>query len=158
VLSTPSHNNANRSVLKDTAQSPDTTIALLRAARPVLDVGYEDVLQHVTIFKLEVYISYPCINLDFAKQKIDALFRISSASSSGEAGDLEIDLIDVEIMKVVLAIAMLTQDNETPLSSDIEAHLIWNTDRNMKQESAQLEDIIMASLLVSFLSRALKPK
>ena len=150
VLATPGHNNECRSVAKGTAQSPDTTVALLRAARPVLDVGYEAVLQYVTIFKLEIYTSYPCISLDFAKRKIEAIFKISSASSNGEAEDLDIDLIDVEIMKVVLAIAMLTGDHETSFSSDIKSHLIWNADRNMKQETAQLEDIIMASLLVSF--------
>lgn len=147
---TPGRNNESRSVSRDTAQSPDTTMALLRAARSVLDVGYDAVSHYMTIFKLEIYAVYPCISLDFAQQKIDTIFKISSATTNSEAEDLEIDLIDVEIMKVVLAIAMLTEDKETSLSSDIESHLIWNIGRNMKQETAQLEDIIIASLLVSF--------
>ncbi|KFY86577.1 hypothetical protein V500_07540 [Pseudogymnoascus sp. VKM F-4518 (FW-2643)] len=150
VLSTPGQNNASRQVSKDTAQSPDINAALLRAARPVLDVGYEAVLHLVTIFNLEIYTTYPCIDLDFANEKIDAIFRISSDSSNEEAEDLEIDLIDVEIMKVVLAIAMLTEDNGSSLSSDIESNLIWSTDINMKEETAQLEDIIMASLLTIY--------
>ncbi|KAH6694792.1 hypothetical protein BKA61DRAFT_584130 [Leptodontidium sp. MPI-SDFR-AT-0119] len=148
VLMTPGRDNERRSVSRDTAQSPDTTMALLRAARPVLDVGYDAVSHYMTIFKLEIYPVYPCIILDFAQQKIDTIFKISSsAATNNEAEGLEIDLIDVEIMKVVLAIAMLTEDKETPLSSDIESHLIWNIGRNMKQETAQLEDIIIASLL-----------
>jgi hypothetical protein len=154
---TPGRNNESRSVSKDTAQPPDTTMALLRAARSVLDVGYDAVSHYMTIFKLEIYTVYPCISLDFAQQKIDTIFKISSATTNTEAEDLEIDLIDVEIMKVVLAIAMLTEDNETSLSSDIESHLIWNVDQNMKQETAQIEDIIIASLLVSVFLKTLKP-
>ena len=124
MLSTPGQNNASRQVSKDTAQSPDITTALLRAARPVLDVGYEAVLHLVTIFNLEIYTTYPCIDLDFANEKVDAIFRISSDSSNEEAEDPEIYLIDVEIMKVVLTIAMLIEDNGASLSSDIESNLI----------------------------------
>lgn len=104
----------------------------------------------VTIFNLEIYTTYLCIDLDFANEKVDAIFRISSDSSNEEAEDPEIDLIDVEIMKVVLTIAMLIEDNGASLSSDIESNLIWSTDRNMKEETAQVEDIIISSLLVSF--------
>ncbi|KAK0122020.1 hypothetical protein ONS95_010285 [Cadophora gregata] len=150
VLTTPGLNYESPSVSRDPAQSLDTTMALLRAARPVLDVGYDAVSHYMTIFKLEIYPAYPCVILDFAQRKIDTIFKISSATTNSEAENLEIDLIDVEITKVVLAIAMLTEYKDTPLSSDIESHLIWNIDRNMKQETAQLEDIIIASLLAIY--------
>ncbi|KAJ9497397.1 hypothetical protein H2202_007201 [Exophiala xenobiotica] len=141
--------HANQSPLTETVQSADTSTVILQAALPVFRLGYDRVLQYITMFRNEVYPMYPCIGLEFARNKIDALFAEPSPSSTGERQELDVDLIDIEITKVVLAISMLIEsDGHNPLSSDLEAHLIWNVD--MKQEAVQIEDIIMATLMTIY--------
>lgn len=151
VLSIPvDHITPDGSESKDAAQSQHTATAMLRATRPILDIGYEGVLHYLTTFKLEIYTIYPCINLGFAKQRIDLMFRLPSVSSKGKVEEVELDLIDVEITKAVLAIAMLIEGKESPLSSDMKSRLVWSTDQSMNQETAQVEDVIMASLLAIY--------
>lgn len=66
------------------------------------------------------------------------------------AQDLGVDLIDIEATKAVMAIGMLIKGNaDSPLSSSLETHLIWNADNIIRRDQAQIEDVIMGALLVS---------
>lgn len=122
----------------------------LEAARPLLELGHDRVMQYFTTFEHEVYPAYPCINLEYAREKTGALFTKPSPTSDETVQDRDVELIDVELSKAVMAIAMLVSDEcARPLSSDLESHLIWNIDNNIKQETAQPEDVIMSTLLVS---------
>ena len=129
--------------------APSANVSTVPAARVVLDLGYDVVLQLVATFSHEVYHMYPCINLEFARHKMDALFNQSSPSSTGETKQLDMDLVDIEIAKVVLAVSMLIQsEGQHQLCSNLEDYLIWNVDVNMKQDTVQIEDIIMSTLMV----------
>lgn len=138
-------------VLADTPPAADDLTVLMQAARPVLDLGYTKVLQYLTTFQNEVYPMYPCIDLNMARNKIDALFALPSFSGTGapQDVDLDLDLIDVELTKVTLAISKLVEsDGENSSSSDLDAQLTWNMDVNFQQETVQIEDIMMATLMV----------
>lgn len=43
---------------------------------------------------------------------------------------------------------LIKGDIDSPLSSALEAHLIWNADNILKRDHAQIEDVIMGALLV----------
>lgn len=135
-----------------TDPSTDMTAVIAQEAQEILDIGYNEVLRLLAVFNREIYHMYPCINIEFARREIDFLFSHSlPPPSRGKHTKFDMDLIDIEITKVVLAIAMLTQNQtQSQLCSDLETHLIWNTDLVMKQEAVQLEDVIMATLMTIY--------
>lgn len=124
--------------------------AALEVARPVLELGHENALAHLAAFRDHLFPLYPCIDLSLAKNNIDSLFRTSMLSFADSVQDLGVDLIDIEATKAVLAIGMLMKgDADSPLSSSLESHLIWNADNIIRRDQAQIEDVIMGALLVS---------
>lgn len=136
----------------------DNPSAALEVARPVLELGHENALAHLAAFRDHMFPVYPCIDLALAKDNIDSLFRTSLLSFADGAQDLGVDLIDIEATKAVLAIGMLIKgDSDSPLSSSLEAHLIWNADNILRRDQAQIEDVIMGALLVSASSPTLSP-
>lgn len=154
--SQPDFNNASYpSLAGDKANSPDFLITLLQAARPILQLGYEKVNQLHTVFMQEIYPFHPCIRLALAQNIVDTVFSLLARGPYSATYDL--DIIDVEIMKAVVAIALLVEgDTQSALASDLQSHLLWSVDSCYDQEHPQIEDIIMATLLVgraSFSSR-----
>ncbi|KUL87648.1 hypothetical protein ZTR_05818 [Talaromyces verruculosus] len=130
----------------DQIDSPDALIALLEAARPILQLGYEKITHLHTVFKQEIYPLHPCIRLQLSQDIIDTLFSLLARGPYSATYDL--DVIDVEIMKAVVAIALMAEgDTQVPLASDLESHLSWSVDSCYDQEHPQVEDIIMATLL-----------
>lgn len=139
-------------VARDALKSPDTLINLMQAARPVLELGHEKVTQVFTIFKDEVYPLYPCISLELGYEAVNGVFSFLKDASYGVT--LNVDIIDVEIMKAVVAIVLLVRgDTENSLASDLEAQLVWGVDSCFDQVKPQVEDIVIATLLVSYLAR-----
>lgn len=143
------HNRSHPSLAGDKVNSStDALITLLQAARPVLQLGYEKINQLHTVFMQEVYPLYPCIRVHLTRDIIDTVFFLLARGPYSATYDL--DVIDIEIMKAIVAIALLAQgDNQTPLASDLEGHLLWSVDSCHDQEHPQIEDIVMATLLVS---------
>lgn len=128
----------------------DSPSAALEVARPVLELGHENALAHLAAFRDHLFPLYPCIDLALAKNNIDSLFRTSLLSFADGVQDLGVDLIDIEATKAVMAIGMLIKGNaDSPLSSSLETHLIWNSDNIIRRDQAQIEDVIMGALLVS---------
>ncbi|KAK7725536.1 hypothetical protein SLS63_008140 [Diaporthe eres] len=125
--------------------------ALPEVARPVLELGHENALAHLAAFRDHLFPLYPCIDLALAKDNIDSLFRTSLLSFAGGVQDLGVDLIDIEATKAVMAIGMLIKGNaDSPLSSSLESHLIWNADNIIRRDHAQIEDVIMGALLTIY--------
>ncbi|KAI0906924.1 hypothetical protein F4823DRAFT_51329 [Ustulina deusta] len=142
---------ASQATLDDATQYPDVSAISLRAARPLLNMGYGEVLQNLTTFEHEVLPVYPCIVMGIARDRFEAIFSGSSASPAAEPPEMNVDLIDIELGKVTLAIAMLIRtDDDNPLIPEVERHLIWNVDDAMRQGVVQVEDIVMAILLTIF--------
>ncbi|KAK2609985.1 hypothetical protein N8I77_003449 [Diaporthe amygdali] len=151
VPATNSHAEPDQSDVADTAFPDENPSAALEVARPVLEIGHENALSHLASFRDQLFPVYPCIDLALAKKNIDSLFRTSLLSFADGAQDLGVDLIDIEATKAVLAIGMLIKgDTDSPLSSNLEAHLIWNADNIMKRDHAQIEDVIMGALLTIY--------
>lgn len=148
----PDFNNLNYPLLAgDQNISPDALITLLQAARPVLQLGYQKINQLHTLFKQEIYPLHPCIRLQLSQDIIDTVFSLLARGPFNATYDLEV--IDLEIMKAVVAVALLVEgDTQLPLAFDLESHLLWSVDSCYDQEHPQIEDIIMATLLVRFLS------
>jgi Zn-finger protein len=147
LLSPPHSETGPHPVTRDQLKFPDTLINLLQAARPLLEIGHEKVVQLFAIFKDEVYPFYPCVSLDLGNEVINDVFSLVKDTSHGVI--LNVDVIDVEITKVVGAIALLLRDDtQSPLSSDLEGQLVWSVDSCFDQERPQVEDIVMATLLV----------
>lgn len=148
LQSPPDSKDGNVSVTGDEDKSSDALITLLQAARPILELGHQRITQLVTIFKDEVYPIYPCISLNLGYDTVNALFSLLTyASQEATHG---VDRIDVEITKSVVAIALLVGgDTQSPLAFDLEGHLVWSVDSCFDQEHTQVEDILMATLLVS---------
>lgn len=147
---TPPQDSASghHSVADDESNYPDALITLLQAARPILELGHEKVTQLFTIFKDEVYPIYPCINLELGYGAIDTIFSHLTYAATGATSKL--DMIDVELTKSVLAIALLVRgETQNVLAFDLEAQLAWSVDSCLDQEKPQVEDIVMAVLLVS---------
>ncbi|KAJ6142436.1 hypothetical protein N7471_001889 [Penicillium samsonianum] len=135
------------SVARDELNSPNTLINLLQAARPILELGHEKVTQLFTIFKDEVHPLYPCISLELGYEAVNGVFLLLKDAS-------HVDIIDVEITKAVVAIALLLRgDTQNSLASDLEAQLAWSVDSCFDQVKPQVEDIILATLLVSYFFR-----
>lgn len=150
--SPPDFKPGYRSVSEDGLKFPDALINLLQAARPILELGYERVIQSFRVFRDEIYPLSPCISLKIGQQVIGAVFSLQAHGSSAALSNL--DVIDVEILKSVVAIALLVKgDIQTPLASDLEGQLMWNVDSCFDQEQIQIEDIILATLLVSCSTR-----
>lgn len=133
------------------ASVPAPVDDLLRAAEPIIHLGQTEALRYLAVFKDHVYSAYPCINLDVATERLTALYSARAPLGGGnKPQDLGLDIIDVELMKATLAIAMMLDgEHDTPLCRELDAHLLWNTDFTMNEEHAQVEDVIMATLLVS---------
>ncbi|CEL11546.1 hypothetical protein ASPCAL14647 [Aspergillus calidoustus] len=126
--------------------SPDFLISLLQAAHPVLELGHAKVTQLVTIFKNEVYPIFPCVSIQLGHNLVDMLFSLLNRTQYEATWNLEV--IDVELAKAVVAIAMLVKhDTQSPLAADLEDHLLWSVDSCYDQDQPQFEDIIMATLL-----------
>ncbi|KAJ5422538.1 hypothetical protein N7491_010983 [Penicillium cf. griseofulvum] len=135
------------SVAADAFRSADTLINLLQTARPILELGHEKVTQIFTIFKEEVYPLYPCISLELGYEAVDAVFSLGKDCSYESTSN--VDIIDVEITKAVAAIALLLKgDTENILASDLESQLVWGVDSCLDQVKPQVEDIVMAALLL----------
>lgn len=140
--------NGHHSVADDESKYPDALITLLQAARPILELGHEKATHLFTIFKDEVYPIYPCISLDVSYGVVDAIF--SHLTNTAPGATLQLDMIDVELTKSVLAIALLIRgDTQNVLAFDLEGQLAWSVDSCFDQENPQVEDIVMATLLVS---------
>ncbi|KAH8705790.1 hypothetical protein BGW36DRAFT_368177 [Talaromyces proteolyticus] len=138
------------SVAREEVKSPDVLITLLQAVRPILELGHEKATELFMIFKHEIYPLYPCVSLEMAPEVINAVFSLMNNTSHEVTYNL--DIIDVEILKSVLAIALLVKgDTKSPLASDLEGQLVWNVDACFDQEQPQIEDIIMATLLSIYL-------
>ncbi|KAJ6000124.1 hypothetical protein N7481_000533, partial [Penicillium waksmanii] len=146
-LLSPLHSEAGHPVARNEVKFPDTLINLLQAARPLLELGHQKVTQLFTIFKNEVYPFYPCVSLDLGNEAINDVFSMLNNTSHGAI--LNVDIIDVEITKAVVAIALLLRDDtQSPLASDLEGQLVWSVDYCFDQEKPQVEDIVVAILLV----------
>ncbi|KAF7528224.1 hypothetical protein G7054_g10222 [Neopestalotiopsis clavispora] len=141
----------------NTAPAPADEI--LRAAKPILHLGQAEALRYLSIFKEHVYSAYPCINLSVATERLTALYSARTPPGGGNKfQDLGLDLIDVELMKATFAIAMILDgEHDNPLCRDLKANLLWNTDFTMNEEQAQVEDVIMATLLTIYLILKDKP-
>ncbi|KAJ6105106.1 hypothetical protein N7523_010180 [Penicillium sp. IBT 18751x] len=152
LQSPPDSKDGHLPVTEEEVKFPDALITLLQAARPVLELGHERTTQLFTIFKDEVYPLYPCISLKLGYDAVNAIFSLLTYSSPGAIQN--VDMIDVEITKSVVAIALLVRgDIQSSLASDLESHLLWSVDSCYDQEQTQVEDIIMATLLVSRAAR-----
>ncbi|KAJ6158301.1 hypothetical protein N7485_011127 [Penicillium canescens] len=155
---TPPQDSASghHSVADDELKYPDTLITLLQAARPILELGHEKVTQLFTIFKDEVYPIYPCISLELGYGAIDVIFSHLTHAATGATSKL--DMIDVELTKSVLAIALLVRgETQNVLAVDLEAQLAWSVDSCLDQEKPQVEDVVMATLLSVYLDLKQRP-
>jgi hypothetical protein len=147
LLSPPNSQDSPHPAAQDQLKLPDALINLLQAERPLLELGHEKVTQLFTIFKDEIYPFYPCINLDLGLEAINNVFSTLQNNCHGVI--LNMDIIDVEVTKAVVAIALLLRDDtQGPLASDLEGQLVWTVDSCFDQEKPQVEDIVMAILLV----------
>ena len=143
------------SVASDGLKSADTLINLLQTARPILELGHEKVSQILTLFKDEVYPLYPCISLELGYKAVNSVFSLWKDGSYEST--LNVDIIDVEIIKAIVAITLLLkEDTKNILASDLESQLVWSVDSCFDQVKPQIEDIVMASLLVSYLAHSQK--
>ncbi len=148
LLSPPHSQAGTYPFTQDELSFPDTLINVLQATRPLLELGHEKVNHLFAIFRDEVYPIYPCISLDLGRGNVNAVFSLFRNTSYRLTPNM--DIIDVEITKAVVAIALLLRDDtQSPLASDLEGQLVWNVDSCFDQEKLQVEDIIMAMLLVS---------
>ncbi|KAF2963902.1 hypothetical protein GQX73_g9662 [Xylaria multiplex] len=142
---------ANQPAFKDTMQYPDVSAISFQAAKPLFDMSYEQVLQNLTTFEDEVMPMHPCFNMGIARERFEVIFAASSPSTTAELLGMDVDLIDIEFGKVVVAIALLIRrDDDNPLIQDVENHLIWNIDGMMKQDNVQIDDVLMAVLMTIF--------
>jgi hypothetical protein len=118
LLSPPHSQDSPHPVAQDQLKLPDALINLLQAERPLLELGHEKVTQLFTIFKDEIYPFYPCINLDLGLEAINNVF--STLQNNCHEVILNMDIIDVEVTKAVVAIALLLRDDtQGPLASDL---------------------------------------
>lgn len=149
-LLSPPHSEAGPPpTIRDDLKFPDALISTLQAARSLLELGHAKVAQLFTIFRDEVYPFYPCINLELGNEAVNAVFSLFKDTSHGVT--VNVDMIDVEITKAVVAIALLLRDDtQSPLASDLEDQLIWSVDSCFDQEKPQIEDVVMSILLVSY--------
>lgn len=131
----------------DELASADVLISLLQAAHPVLELGHTKVTQLITIFKDEVYPIFPCVRIQLGHHIVDILYSLLNRIQHEATWNLEV--IDVELTKTMVAIAMLVKnDTQSTLAADLEDHLLWSVDSCYDQDLPQIEDIIMATLLV----------
>ncbi|ETS80205.1 hypothetical protein PFICI_07734 [Pestalotiopsis fici W106-1] len=154
-----SRENAEKPATDVVANAPAPADDILRAAKPILHLGQAEALRYLSLFKDHVYSAYPCINLSVATERLIALYSARTPPGGGNKfQDLGLDLIDVELMKATFSIAMILDgEHDNPLCRDLKAHLLWNTDFTMNEEHAQVEDVIMATLLTIYLILKDKP-
>ncbi|KAI0468465.1 hypothetical protein F4859DRAFT_205157 [Xylaria cf. heliscus] len=146
-----SQDAATQMATKETTQYPDVSAITLQAAKPLLDMGCDEVLRNLEIFEHNIFVMYPCFHMDIARERIETIFAQCSPSTAAEPRGLDMDLIDIELVKVSTAIAMLIRaDDDNPLILDVEKHLVWNVDDIMKNENVQIEDVIMAIFMTIF--------
>ncbi|KAJ5359421.1 uncharacterized protein N7496_011834 [Penicillium cataractarum] len=146
LLSPPHSEDGPHPVNQDELKFPDALINTLQAARPLLELGHAKVTRLFTIFRDEVYPFYPCVSLDLGRNAINAVFSLFKNTS--HVVIINVDMIDVEITKAVVAIALLLRDDTgSSLTSDLEGQLIWSIESCFDQEKPQIEDIVIAILL-----------
>lgn len=148
LLSPPHSQAGTHPFTQDELSFPDALINVIQATRPLLELGYEKFNHLFAVFRDEVYPIYPCVSLDLGRGNVNAVFSLFRNTSYGVTPN--VDIIDVEITKATVAIALLLRDDiQSSLASDLESQLVWSVDSCFDQEKPQIEDIIMAILLVS---------
>lgn len=130
---------------------PTASLMLLQAALPILELGYKTAQHYLSVFTTEVYPMYPCVKLESLSEKLRLLFQASSTQPLPQfrQNGLHLDPIDVEILKVVLAMGV-SCDHDDPLllGKHVEAHFNWCTGSTMEKEMTEVEDVVMSTLLV----------
>ncbi|KAL2849852.1 hypothetical protein BJY01DRAFT_245789 [Aspergillus pseudoustus] len=123
-----------------------STTPVLQAAAVLFELGRENVYKYWGKYLDYVQPAYPCLDPDVGNARLESLFKASKTSVLPE--DLGCDLIDVDITKVVVSIAMAIEgDNDHPLCKDLWSHIIWDAQPNTSNELSQIEDVMMATLL-----------
>ena len=127
---------------------------VVQSSQPILRLGYDRTMELLAVFESEINIAYPCVVFEAVKKNLDQLFNTASASSSNQNTSHkdnyhELTLIDVDILKAIMAISLLNQgEDENTLAADLEDHLTWSVATHMSLERPEIGDVIMAVLLV----------
>ncbi|KAL4878054.1 hypothetical protein BJY04DRAFT_221410 [Aspergillus karnatakaensis] len=125
---------------------------MLQGAQAVIDVGYESISQLIRTFISEVYPLYPCIDLERIQIKVNSLFDLLSNFGGRTTADVDLDIIDIEIMKATVAVAQcVSGETQSSLACDLESKLSWSVQSTLDQEHCGIEDIAMATLVSIYL-------
>ncbi|SPO03693.1 uncharacterized protein DNG_06376 [Cephalotrichum gorgonifer] len=147
------HSDADESPVDEAIEADEAATTALDTARPVRDLGAESAAKYFASFRDLVYPVFPCVYMEAAKMTLDAIFERSPPSQQAQGSDEGVDLIDIEICKAVLAIGMVVKDGvHSSIGSDLEANLIWNMNSVFERDQAQVEDVVMGTLLAIYFS------
>lgn len=143
----------NSTAAADTPPRPiATVINMLQGAQAVIELGYEKVNKLIRIFMSEVYPLYPCIDLDSIQEKVNSLFHLLSNFGGRTVAEVDVDIIDIDIIKATVAVAQCVGgEMQSSLACGLESKLLWSLQSTLDQERSRIEDVAMATLVVSLL-------
>lgn len=100
-------------------------------------------------FACDAWTMYPCVDIEFVRQNLTALYRLASAPPLPKQMP-NMSVTDIEIIKAVLLVAATCKgSSENNLVALLESSLIWSVESVFIQDAVSREDLIMACLLVS---------
>lgn len=121
---------------------------LLRTGRFVVSLDHVRVNALLDAFASEALIYYPCVDLANVRRTLE-LLRQLGASSNGSSTPSTLRAIDIEILKIVLAVGASSKTiNDLDLAHSLETSLAWSVDGSFNQDLVSLEDVIMSCLIV----------
>ncbi|KAK5686542.1 hypothetical protein LTS10_002662 [Elasticomyces elasticus] len=124
----------------------DTAAMIVQAGRSILALGYQTAHSLVDTYVANVCVMYPCVDITTIRSNLTSLYHL--ASTHARAAALSLGLVDVEILKAVLAVgacAKLAQPS--PLAQTLQQSLLWNVESVYCQDEADIEDVVMSCLM-----------
>lgn len=121
-------------------------------AEPVLYLGYDRARQIFSTFSRTIHPIYPCVDLSAAGWLLDALFGCSTEKKINETSQPpRISLTRIDILKALLGLTLLVEGDDTsPLALHLQRYIDWKVEKLVMGRGPDVDDIVMATLMVRY--------
>jgi hypothetical protein len=156
VLSSAEDNAENASSLSSRLRRAHLPPDFESSIEPILDLGHEKASRILSEYADTIHPVWPCVELATIRKHLDYVFLCSEATSAqGDISEqISISTTSIDILKAVLGISMLVNNEGTStLGRHLPRHLDWSVERLVAGADPEIDDIVMAVLLVSSRSR-----
>ncbi|KAL1850044.1 hypothetical protein Plec18170_007141 [Paecilomyces lecythidis] len=143
--------------LDDSREHSFTALHCLNNNDPLLALRLEEALRLLDVFHDAVGILYPCVDLDAVRAYTIEFYRNSNAHSIGPINDDWFYARDVQVLKIILATALLAETHgKSPHAAKLADSVQDKFASRLKIVTVDMKELLILVLLVSFRTEYLK--